>query len=1021
MNLDEIRLDLILEASWKRFSVFCGLETLSSLRRTCKRMHAIVGTCFVPLEHVHLFPTVDCSADEVLKGAKVIELFREGAELFSSIPAPLWEFWCVQSRISVEHAMQRLNARTLHLTTSHPFTQEDFLEFTQVREISADFQTAFARLEAHAYAGVTSIALLPVKENLIESYLQRITRFADLKLVTDQTEEGEQPMDENAFQQHFQHLLINGFSDVTHFSMFCRTWPEVEGILNALTERQKLPEPLFARLTTLALHLPPPLHPANRSAMISAATSPAGNFQNSSGFAVPQDVGLIPALLNLIPSLEDLWIDHGIPTIVGEVETLDLKRLKRLHATLAGDPPVCLTLSGTSLKYLRLQVHDGSVVTLDPATTKWLEKIEIAASLQAIAFLLNGLESGINESFTKLHTIEFSASMSLATTMPVFELVDIPSLTRLHARFSLSPASTLQPPGPGISSLPMTMNRMPSILPSAPMGTSELGMPSTAQVHQHHAHELVQPLELSINLSGSALRHLTLDARPGVLVQALSLNPAMLHLHTLRISSHPFPRASSVLYVTIPYLPPSITNLHIPAQWTLRTSSTAISLPKSNEMHISTSFNATTVDDGTGVTEIRTETSSNGAKRGENSESSSGNSNTMDISSGDFEGSDRNSGEHVSEKNQTLHMMGSEENCVDSPLQEMEQQWINFPIKLDCVSSKLSLSTFCCLQDASSILDLNPRLTTLSLQILVPNPFFLPLFASVLPQLVNLRECLLRIISTDELPCITTTLSATAIRSNSLQMLNLKMLPQVYTKPTPHNTVGATQRIAPNCATAIDPHIVFPAFPGRLAEAAGRSNCNMPGCICSGYTRDSSALALHRPPSVWPSCATIGCGHAAKDHREASDSSSRWLNVEIHCPNLTHLALGGLSNQTDISNLLRSSRRLTHAQISFADTHHHLTIAHPTLTTLHLARVETATTLFLNLPSLVRLYVEHCPTITSIWPMPTPKLETIHSISSASLTPDSRLAISRSNKKGPTLFLVSPPSKHLFPDFIPYL
>lgn len=886
--------------------------------------------------------------DEVLKGYKVIESFRASREQFESVSASDWRSWCMQPSETAEHALSHVNVSALHLSSAHPLSNEEIQSFGLLSHVSADFLMAFARMEAHAFPGISSISLLPYKENTFEPLLQKLMLRNDLKIGNEvETEEGEavRAIDEITFRTHFCHLLLNGFSSVTAFSMTCREWDDVQAFLTTFIDREKLSESLFSKLTKLALHRhEAPFGATSSTIYANGSTNSAAN--GAKGFTVPNDISLIPCLIKSLPHLEDLWIDHSISTWVN-IDTLDLKKLKKLHATIAGEPPVCLTLSGPHLEFFRLQVHDGSVVTVDPATTRQLQKIEISASLQAISFLLNSLE-GDADAFPHLHTIEFTASMSEMTTMPVFELIDLPSLTRLHARFSLAPASTLSPPGPAQPPLPVAVNRQPSIL--APLNSN----PSVAQLHQHHAHDANSvPLALSLTINSSKLRNLMLDLRPGIIVQRLLLSPSLTHLSTLTILSHPAPRASSLLIVEVPYLPPSISSLYVPAQWVLCTPPIALELPAGVML----------------------------APQGIQSPVAANTHQTMDTTS-------------LSESGTVAY--------------------VTLPVKYTSVSSKLGLSSFGVPEPISTLLDFHPNLSVLTLQLHYHDALFLPAFSRVLPTLVSLRECMLRLTAIDAPPTLQTPLPCFHFESKSLQHLNFKLLPTVYTKPTPHGTVGSTHRIAANCASAVDPHLVLPNPNTAYCDTLGRAECNAAKCGCSGYTRDAkNAIQI---------CATLRCGHPASSHRLTGDSNAKWLTLRLKCPSLTHLALAGLSDQNDFSALLRSSPLLTHVQLSFAATPEHMTISHPNVRTFHIARLENAKSIYLNMPNLIRLYVESCPIVSSILPFPTPKLETVSLIASPSITPDSRLALQRCNVQGQVFISQTvPPSKYWFPDYVPTL
>lgn len=947
MEVDEIELQVVVEKEWRRFSGFCGLDTLFALRRTTRAFHKLVGTSFTPLERTSMFPTPDHGMDDILKGFKAIESLRSSRESFPSVSALDWSSWCVQPSLPVGHALEHANATTLHLSSAHPMAKNELDCFSKVTTISADFLLAFARLEADAYPGITSIAILPLKEHLFDALLPKVLQHNDLKVNPAVEEDGQpilQALDRTSIRAHFYHLLMNGFFSLTSFSMVCNEWDEVQATLSTFIERETIGNDIFSHLTKLVLYRAD-IPQSTASNQHNGSTSATITANGSAGFKIPADVSLIPSLLKSLPHLEDLWIDHSISTWV-DVETLELKNLKRLHATIAGDPPVCLTLSGPNLEYFRLQVHDGSVVTVDPITTQKLEKIEISASLQAISFLLSSLE-GDPHAFPHLHTIEFSASMSETTTMPVFELVDLPNLNRLHARFSLTPASGLSPPGPVQSPLPVAMLRTPSIVNPA------VSNAAVAQLHQHHAHEANSvPLALSITINSSRLRYLALDLRPGIIVQRLMISPSLTQLSSLLVASHPSPRASSVMVVELPYLPPSITTMHIPAQWILRTAPIAVPVPPDVNL-----------DDVGMQSPVAANTNQ-----------------TMDATS--------------------LSASGA-------------VAYVTLPVKFDSIAAKLSLASFGVPEPVSSLLDFHPRLSVLSLQLHVPDSQFLPRFSLILPQLVNLRECLLRLMSVDSAPTLQQPLPCTHLSSNSLQMLNLKLLPQVYAKPTPQGTVGSTLRIAPHCASAVDPHLVLPNPNNNFSESIGRAECAAANCRCTGYTRDAK--------NSFHVCATLSCGHPATSHRLTPDSNAKWLTLRLKCPKLTHLALAGLSEQNDISSLIRGSPLLTHAQISFAATPDNVTITHSQLVTLHIARLESAKTIYLNLPKLVRLYVESCPQIQALWPYPTPKLETVSLVATLSISPDSRLALQRCNVQGPAFISTSAPSKYYFPDYIPSL
>lgn len=944
MEVDELELQTILQTMWSQLSRFCGSETLFALRRTCQAFHNLIGSSFVQLERLPTFPTIEIGMDEVLKGYKAIESFRASPEQFTSVSASDWRSWCIRASETPEHVLSHINVSALHLSTAHPLSNVEIQSFRSLTHLSADFLMVFAGVQADAFPGITSLSILPFKENAFEPHLRKLRNDLKVSSEADAEDEGAlQTVDEISLRTHFCHLLLNGFSSVTAFSMTCREWEEVQACLTTFIDREKVS--LFSKLTKLVLHRhEAPFGAASSTIYANGSSNAASN--DPKGFVLPDDISLIPSLLKSLPHLEDLWIDHSISTWVN-IDTLDLNKLKRLHATIAGDPPVCLTLSGPHLEYFRLQVHDGSVVTVDPATTRQLQKIEISASLQAISFLLNSLE-GDTDAFPHLHTIEFAASMSETTTMPVFELIDLPSLTRLHARFSLAPASTLSPPGPAQPPLPVAVNRQPSIL--APLNSN----PSLAQLHQHHVHEANSvPLALSLTINGSQLRHLALDLRPGIIVQRLLLSPSLTSLSSLLVASHPSPRASSVLIVEVPYLPPSISTLHIPAQWVIVTPPIAVELPAGVVL----------------------------APQGLQSPAAANTSQTMDTTS--------------------LSESGS-------------LAYVTMPVKYTSVLGKLSLASFGVPEPISTLLDFHPNLSVLSLQLHYHDALFLPAFSRVLPMLVSLRECLLRLTAIDAPPTLQTPLPCFHFESKSLQMLNLKLLPMVYTKPTPQGTVGSTHRIAAHCASAVDPHLVLPIPNSSYCDTLGRAECNAAKCGCSGYTRDAkNAIQI---------CATIRCGHPASSHRLTGDSNAKWLTLRMKCPSLTHLALAGLSDQNDFSALLRGSPLLTHVQLSFAATPEHMTISHPNVRALHIARLENAKSVYLNLPQLIRLYVESCPLVSSVMPYPTPKLETVSLIASPSVSPDSRLALQRCNVQGQvSLTQTAPPSKYWFPDFVPSL
>lgn len=949
MDVDEIELQAVMAKEWRRVKAFCGLETLFALRRTSRSFHALIGTSFAHLERLPLFPSIESGMDEVLKGYKAIESFRGGQQSFSSISASEWSSWCVQALEPCTHALERVNTSTLHMSSTHPLANDELKSLARLNHISADLLMAFSRLEPDAFDSITSVTLLPPNEHAFEPLLQKLMLRNDLKIANEpEIEAGEtvSAVDETTFRLHLCHLLMNGFSSLNAFSMVCREWTEVQDLLNSFIDRQKLPNAMFSNLTKLALHR---YEPTSKTPHIYTNGSSAAAAANGGhkGFVLPDNIPLIPSILGSLPSLEDLWIDHSISTWIN-MDTLDLGNLKRLHATIAGEPPVCLTLSGTHLEYFRLQVHDGSVVTVDPTTTQMLQKIEISASLQAISFLLSSLEGG-SDAFPHLHTIEFAASMSTTTTMPIFELVDLPSLTRLHARFSLAPASSLAPPGPAQPPLPIGMNRQPSILPMPANSAASL-----AQLHQHHAHEANSvPLALSLTINSSKLSHLALDLRPGIIVQRLMISPSLTQLSTLLVASHPSPRASSVMVVEMPYLPPSISTLHIPAQWILRTPPIAVQVPT----HVSL------------------------ATIGVQSPVAANTNETMDATSLSHSGA---------------------------------VAYVTLPVKYGSVAGKLSLASFGAPEPISTLLDFHPNLSVLSLQLHYPDPLFLHNFSQVLPHLVSLRECLLRLTATDGNPTLQIPLPCTLLESKSLQLLNIKLLPMVYTKPTPQGTVGSTLRIPTNCASAVDPHLVLVNPTTHVLESMGRAECTTPTtCRCSGFTRDAkNSVQL---------CATIGCGHPASAHRLTHDSNAKWLTLRLKCPSLTHLALAGLTDQNDISSLLRGSPLLTHAQLSFASTPDHLTVTHSNLRALHIARLETAKSLYLNLPQLARLYVESCPSMSIIVPMPLPKLETVNLVATPLVNPDSRLALKRCSSKSEVCIVMTPPSKHWFPDYVPSL
>ena len=334
------------------------------------------------------------------------------------------------------------------------------------------------------------------------------------------------------------------------------------------------------------------------------------------------------------------------------------------------------------------------------------------------------------------------------------------------------------------------------------------------------------------------------------------------------------------------------------------------------------------------------------------------------------------------------------------------------PVDVTSTSSDvLFLSTFFQI-DA---MQLHTGLSTLCLQVLSePEEDFLELFAHVLPIMPNLTTCLLRLVSPSHHPSDSDALPIHHLRSKSLNMLNIKLLPTIFAKPNPQATIGGSQNRTVHSASALDPNLAV-TFPGHNPAASGRANCQVTQCMCSGYSRDT--LRRNAPLT----CSTLGCGHAANEHRAVADIITYWLSISLECPKLTHLAVAGLSVLMDISTVIKRSPILTHLQVSLSQTPERLTIAHPTLSTLHLGRLDQATVIHMNLPKLVRLFVEACPVLTSIHPLPLPNLETVYIVSSSAITPECRLRLERTNPKGGAKLIMAYPKKTQFPDYFPTL
>jgi hypothetical protein len=332
------------------------------------------------------------------------------------------------------------------------------------------------------------------------------------------------------------------------------------------------------------------------------------------------------------------------------------------------------------------------------------------------------------------------------------------------------------------------------------------------------------------------------------------------------------------------------------------------------------------------------------------------------------------------------------------------------------ISQRFHLSTF----DITTPFDLQLRtsLKTLDLEVLVVVESFLPELALLMPQLPRLKECRLKLLAPARDPSFCSPLPIVPLHSNSLKLLNLKLLAKVWAKPTLKSTIGEARH--PQHASALDPNLTLGPV-GHPPIAAGRSNCMVNGCSCSGYTRDPFALARagYPAPAGVPACSTLNCGHGAMEHKPAADLQTRWLSLSLRCPRLTHLAVAGLSAITNFSELLHESPLLTHVQVSLSHTPEHITIAHANLTTLHLGRLEALKALYLKLPKLVRLYVEHCPALHTLLPFPTPNLETIHLVSTMAITPDCRLHLQRANPKHNATISLTAPRKYWFPEFLP--
>jgi hypothetical protein len=807
------------KAIWSHFEELCSLEDLKTLRRVCVLFHSLVGTSFILAGRFKVFPTESHSLEDVLKSYRAIEAIQSPAFLPLSIPDLQWPFSVVQMNPTNERALAKTNATILHLNAIQPLQREEILSLPCLTTLTACSTLAFSCLQPNNYASIHTIAILPSRENLFSAYFQRLKHNPNLVVELNQNDTSP---DLSPFVAHFSDmLLLNGFTSLERVSLACSSWEEMGAILAALSRRESLSE--FSKLTHLML---------------------IGMGDN---FTIPPDISLLPELLVRFPSLEELWLDPSI-SCTTTAESLDFKNIRSFQANFDCDPPICLCIGGNQLQYLRLQVSDQSIITIDPISRN-LQSIDVDASIQAISFLLSSLESSPPPN---LSNITFVASMSEEMTMPEFELVEIP----------------------------------------------------TVQTVKAHFHSQTAGLPLKLRFAGINVHILEIDVRPNIFVTLLALDLGMKSIHSLAIADYHHPRASSRLLVEMPYFPPTITSLHVPAHWTLTSG------PK--EL---THFNS--------------------------------------------------------------------------------------------VTSKLILSSFDILTPFD--LHLNVELQSLSLNILSSAESFLYEFSLSLPQMQALRQCVLSLLAPELDPDISTALNIISLRSQSLRMLNLKLLPKVWAKPSPQSTIGVGKH--PNWASALDSNLALGAV-GHQPVATGRSTCTIAGCRCSGYTRE-----LGRHTTV-PPCSSIGCGHAATDHRPAADHQTRWLTISLNCPQLTHLTLAGLSQLMDLSSLLRSSPLLTHLQASLSWTPNQVTIAHCNLSTLHLGRMEQMNTLYLKMPKLVRLFVESCPLLSSIVPIPTPLLEAVYLTSTTSITPESRAVITKANPNRPVSIAASPPTKHWFPEMV---
>lgn len=303
---------------------------------------------------------------------------------------------------------------------------------------------------------------------------------------------------------------------------------------------------------------------------------------------------------------------------------------------------------------------------------------------------------------------------------------------------------------------------------------------------------------------------------------------------------------------------------------------------------------------------------------------------------------------------------------------------------------------------------LHHRLRYLQMNILTPIQSFQTHFAKLLPELSALTTCIINLTAPPLDIFRNTEIPVIHLSSKSLQLLSFKLLPKVFHKQALQTTVGLSNPHSANTCSAIDPLISFPIL-GQPPPAIGRAKCKVHGCTCSGFTRE---MADNRGL-----CYTPRCMHSVLDHEQAADMQHRWLSLSLDCPQLTHLAIAGLNSMTSLPSLLRHAPLLTHLQVSMSDTFFSMTIAHPHLTTLHIARLEGLTNLHLNCPNLIRVFAEFCPQLVSIIPSPTPRLEVVHCVATA-LAPDARLQLTKAKDPAPLIVQEFPP-KAFFPDYLP--